>query len=85
MASVDIKNREDINVKLEELESVKQGTDFSFGQILEVKKNKAHWYLAKSYCYAVQRLFPEFDLHHRLLRIALAGLDEIEGLQSPLV
>ena len=84
MASVDIKNRESMHVKLEELESVKLGSEISFGHTLEVTKFKAHWYLAKIYCYAVQRLFPEFDLHHRLLSIALAGLDEIEGLQSPL-
>jgi hypothetical protein len=80
MTSVDYRNREDIHGHLVELESVKLGTEVSFGQILKAIKFKAHWFLVKYYCFAVQRLFPEFHFHHRLLRIALAELDEIEGL-----
>lgn len=83
MASVDIKNREDIHVKLEELESEKLGTEVFSSQILKAINFKARWFLAKIYWYTVQSLFPEFDLHHNLLRIALAELDEIESLQSP--
>ena len=83
MNSVDYRNREDTHGNLVELEGVKRGTEGSSRQILKTLIFKVHWFLAKIYCYAVQRIFPEFDLHNHLLRATLAELDDIEGL-SPL-
>ena len=83
MNSVDYRNREDTHGNLVELEGVKRGTEGSSRQILKTLIFKVHWFLAKIYCYAVQRIFPEFDLHNHLLRVTLAELDDIEGL-SPL-
>jgi len=80
MASVDFRNREDMHGDVVEIESFKMGTVVSFGQILKAINFKAHWFLARYFFFAVQRLFPELDLHHRLLRFTLTELDEIEGL-----
>ena len=80
MASVDFSNREDMHGDVVELESLKMGTEISFGQILKAINLKAHGFLVRYFCFAVQRLFPELDLHHRLLRFTLTELDEIEGL-----
>ena len=80
MASVDFRNREDMHDDVVELESLMMGTEISFGQILKAINFKAHWFLVRYFWFVVQSLFPEFDLHHRLLRFALAELDEIECL-----
>jgi hypothetical protein len=37
------------------------------------------WALMKAYCQTFQRLLPELDFHHSLLRVVLAELDDIES------
>jgi hypothetical protein len=37
------------------------------------------WSLMKAYCHNLQRLLPELDFHHSLLRVVLAELDDIES------
>jgi len=80
MTSVDLRNHENMQSKLLELEKIKLGTEVPFGQMIEAINFKVKWFLTKKYCYTVQRVFPEFDLHHRLLKVALAEIDDIEHL-----
>jgi hypothetical protein len=80
MTSVDFRNHENMQNKLVELEKIKLGTEVPFGQILEAINFKVQWFLSKKYCYTFQRVFPELDLHHRLLKFALAELDDMEHL-----
>ena len=63
-----------------ELERVKLGTELPFRQMFEAICFKVKWSLTKIYCYAFQRFFPEFDLHRRLLKVALVELDSVEYL-----
>jgi len=37
------------------------------------------WSLMKAYCQTFQRLLPELNFHHSLLRVVLAELDDIES------
>jgi len=80
MTSVDFRNHENMQSKLVELEKIKLGTEVPFGQMLEAINFKVQWFLTKKYCYTFQRLFPELDLHHHLLKVALAELDDMEHL-----
>jgi len=80
MTSVDFRNHENMQNKIVELEKIKLGTEVPFGQMIEAINFKFKWFLTKKYCCTVQRVFPELDLHHRLLKVALAGLDDMEHL-----
>ena len=80
MASVEFRTREDVQRRLVELEKVRLGTEVPFSQMLKALSFKVIWSLTKKYCYTIQRFFPEFDLHCRLLKVALVELDNIEFL-----
>ena len=80
MTSVEIRNHENMQNKLLELEKIKLGTEVPFSQMLEAINFKIQWFLTKKYCYTVQRVFPELDLHHRLLKVVMAELDDMEHL-----
>lgn len=51
-----------------------------FGHELQELQSQAKWFLMKLFCKVFQVLFPELNLHHRLLRVVLAELDDIENL-----
>jgi len=80
MASDCLRTHEDVQGRLVELERVKLGTELPFRQMFEAICFKVKWSLTKRYCYAFQRFFPEFDLHRRLLKVALVELDSVEYL-----
>ena len=80
MTSVDFRDHENMQTKIVELEKKKPKTEFPFGQMLEAINFKAQWSLTKKYCRTFQRLFPELDLHLRLLKVALVDLDDMEHL-----
>ena len=80
MASDGLRTHEDVHRKLVELEKVRLGMEIPFGQMFEAICFKAKWSLTKRYCYALQKFFPEFDLHRRLLKVALVELDSVEYL-----
>ena len=50
-----------------------------FGNQLQELQYRAKWFFMKLFCNVFQGLFPEFNLHHRLLRVVLAELDNIEN------
>ena len=80
MASDSFRTHEDAQRRLVELEKVKMGTEVPFGQMFEAICFKVKWSFTKRYCYALQRFFPEFDLHRRLLKVALVELESVEYL-----
>ena len=80
MASVELRTHEDVQRRLVELEKVRLGTEVPFGKMMRAMSFKVKWSLTKRYCYAIQRYFPELDVHHRLLKIALVEVDSVEYL-----
>jgi hypothetical protein len=80
MASDGFRTHEDVQRRLIELEKIRLGTEVPFGQMFEAICFKVKWSLTKRCCYALQRYFPEFDLHCRLLKVALVELESVEYL-----
>jgi hypothetical protein len=83
MKTIDLQNLESQNDKPLDLEIIRLGNEVSFSQMLQAIRFKGKWFLMKKFCNTFQVIFPEFNLHHRLLGIVLAEFDDIENLIMP--
>jgi hypothetical protein len=52
--------------------------EIALSQKLKAFKMKVSWSFLKLFCRVFQGIFPEHNLHYRLLRVVLAEFEDIE-------